>query len=65
MVYLTETEKSALDSMACQKGKKRSELIREAVDHMINQYNGCTSHNVLDRAVGIWSDGEESLVFSK
>lgn len=33
-IYLTESEISALDSLAVQRGRKRSELIREAIKYI-------------------------------
>jgi len=37
-IYLTEEERQALKSMAANTGRKQSELIREAIDQMIEKY---------------------------
>ncbi len=55
-IYLTERQRKELDSIAKTSGKKQSELIREAVDRLIDQ-EGCTRRKaVLQQAAGIWKD---------
>ena len=63
-IYLTEVEMSALDTLAVQRGKKRSELIREAIDHLIDKYDSSKRQRVLERAAGMWRDRDDLPDFS-
>ena len=55
-IYLTDKQRSELAFIAKNLGKKQSEIIREAVDRLIDQ----SSHNrrelVLREAAGIWKN---------
>ena len=55
-IYLTERQRDELAAIAKAAGKKQSELIRDAVDRLIDQ----SAHNrrevVLREAAGIWRD---------
>jgi metal-responsive CopG/Arc/MetJ family transcriptional regulator len=64
-IYLTEGEVSALDTLAARKGKKRSELIREAIDNLVDKYNSNKRQEVLDRVAGIWKDRDDLPDFSE
>jgi hypothetical protein len=55
-IYLTERQRDKLFSMAKTAGKKQSELIREAVDRLINQKSRSTREAVLRQAAGIWKN---------
>ncbi len=37
-IYLTENEKNALQNISSETGKKQSELIRQAVDSLIEKF---------------------------
>ncbi len=64
-IYLTERQKAELAAMAKALGKKQSELIREAVDRLIEQ-NGKTSRQaVLKEAAGIWKERADLPDFGK
>ena len=55
-IYLTEHQRDELALIARTSGKKQSVLIREAVDHLIDQ-EGCSRRKaVLRKAAGIWKD---------
>jgi len=58
-VYLTESEMSALEALAVQKGKKKSQLIREAIDNLLEKYNSSKRQKILDRAAGMWKDRDD------
>ncbi len=58
-IYLTETEKTALNDLAATTGKPQSELIREAVDAFIGQSNKNRREAVLERAAGLWKDRDD------
>jgi hypothetical protein len=55
-IYLTERQRDKLVAMAKTAGKKQSELIREAVDRLINQKGRSTREAVLRQAAGIWKN---------
>ena len=58
-VYLTEQERDELAALAKATGKKQSELIREAVDRLIEQSAGRRREGVLERAAGMWKDRDD------
>jgi hypothetical protein len=55
-IYLTENQRNELATMAKAIGKKQSELIREAIDRLIDQTGRGRRESVLRKAVGIWKD---------
>ena len=55
-IYLTEQQRNELATMAKSAGKKQSELIREAIDRLINQAGSSHRELVLRKAAGIWKD---------
>jgi len=58
-VYLTDEERDELAALAQATGKKQSELIRDAVDRLIEQSSTTRRHVVLDRAAGMWKDRDD------
>lgn len=56
-IYLTEQQQSALRTMAGNTGRSQSELIREAVDRLIEQTLSNDRGPVLGAAAGLWVDG--------
>lgn len=55
-IYLTERQRDELAAIAEASGKKQSELIREAVDQLIDQAGSGRRDVVLREAAGIWKD---------
>lgn len=55
-IYLTDRQKTELEIISKTLGKKQSELIREAVDRLIDQTGRSRRENVLREAAGIWKD---------
>jgi chromosome segregation and condensation protein ScpB len=55
-IYLTERQRDELAAIAETCGKKQSELIREAVDQLIDQAGSGRRDVVLREAAGIWKD---------
>ncbi|MBW1780242.1 MAG: ribbon-helix-helix protein, CopG family [Deltaproteobacteria bacterium] len=55
-IYLTEHQRDELATMAKSAGKKQSELIREAIDRLINQSGSSHRELVIREAAGIWKD---------
>ncbi len=55
-IYLTERQRHELAAIAKTAGKKQSELIREAVDNLIDQSGRSRREAVLREAAGIWKD---------
>ncbi|MBW1892796.1 MAG: ribbon-helix-helix domain-containing protein [Deltaproteobacteria bacterium] len=55
-IYLTERQRAELAAISKILGKKQSELIREAVDRLIDQTGQSRREVVLRKAAGIWKD---------
>lgn len=55
-IYLTESERIALQSMAAQTGRTQSELIREAIDQFIGLHQGGDRTKLLEKGRGLWQD---------
>ncbi len=55
-IYLTDKQRSELAVIAKDTGKKQSEIIREAVDRLIEQSSHNRREMVLREAAGIWKD---------
>ncbi|MBU2513659.1 BRCT domain-containing protein [bacterium] len=55
-IYLTDRQRSELAAISKALGKKQSELIRETVDHLIDQAGDKRRRIVLQEAAGIWKD---------
>jgi Arc/MetJ-type ribon-helix-helix transcriptional regulator len=58
-IYLTERQRDELASIAKTSGKKQSELIREAVDRLIDQTGSSRRETVLREAAGIWKNRKD------
>ena len=55
-IYLTDRQRSELEAISKSSGKKQSELIREAVDRLIDQESHKRRTIVLKEAAGIWKN---------
>ena len=55
-IYLTEKERDALLSLSSHNEKKLSELIREAVDDLIEKNSQQQRKSVIERAAGLWKE---------
>ncbi|HVO83213.1 MAG TPA: ribbon-helix-helix protein, CopG family [Syntrophobacteria bacterium] len=55
-IYLTERQRKELAAMAKAARKKQSELIREAVDRLIDQSGRSRREAALRAAAGIWKN---------
>ena len=55
-IYLTDRQRAELAAISKALGKKQSELIREAIDHLIDQTGHSWREIVLREAAGIWKD---------
>jgi len=55
-IYLTEDQRDELAAIAKTVGKKQSELIRDAIDLLIDQAGSSHRELVLRQAAGIWKD---------
>jgi predicted transcriptional regulator len=55
-IYLSQTEKSALEQLARQTGKSQSALIRQAIDDLINSHLPQDRLASLQQARGMWRD---------
>ena len=64
-VYLTENQREELAAIAKAEGKKQSELIREAIDRLIDQAGSNRREVVLRETAGIWKDRTDLPDFKK
>ena len=64
-IYLTEQQRNRLAAIAKKAGKKQSELIREAIDRLIEQAGSVRRDSVLREAAGIWKDRTDLPDFEK
>ena len=55
-IYLTEEQRDELAAIAKTFGKRQSELIREAVDRLIDRADSRRRDAVLREAAGIWKN---------
>jgi len=55
-IYLTEEERAGLNALAESTGKKQAQLIREAVDRLIDVASESRRGSVLSSAAGMWRD---------
>jgi metal-responsive CopG/Arc/MetJ family transcriptional regulator len=55
-IYLTQKERDELAALAESTGKKQSELIRDAVDQLIERSSKARRHAALEAVCGIWKD---------
>jgi len=55
-IYLTERQRDELAAIAKIAGKKQSELIREAIDRLVDQAGHSRRETILREAAGIWKD---------
>lgn len=58
-IYLTEDEQQALRVLSRRTGKTQSELIRQAVDQMLEQHQVHDRTSMLRQARGLWSGRED------
>lgn len=58
-VYLTKTEREELAALAEATGKKQSELIREAIDAMLDRSSDARLQAAINAAVGMWKDRKD------
>jgi hypothetical protein len=63
-IYLTEEERTAIQALAVAAGKPQSEIIREAVDHLIARSSTAHRDAILDAAAGLWQDRDDLPDFS-
>ncbi|NQU40311.1 MAG: CopG family transcriptional regulator [Lentisphaerae bacterium] len=55
-IYLTEEERTGLGTLGEATGKKQAQLIREAVDQMLDTASDRRRASVLSSAAGMWRD---------
>lgn len=58
-MYPTDRQRTELEIISKTLGKKQSELIREAVDRLIDQKRLSRRESALREAAGIWKDRED------
>lgn len=63
-IYLTDRQRAALAALARTAGKRQSELIREAVDRLLDERGGHRRDAALRQAAGLWKDRTDLPDFS-
>lgn len=58
-IYLTDNQRSKLTVIARDTGKKQSEIIREAIDRLLDQTNQDSKKNAVKAAAGIWKNRDD------
>ncbi len=58
-IYLTDRQRLKLSVIAKNTGKKQSEIIREAIDRLIDQSDQNQKQAVLKEAAGIWKNRDD------
>jgi len=58
-IYLTDHQRDELAAIAKTVGKNQSELIREAVDRLIDEESHTRREAVLRDAAGMWKDRDD------
>jgi predicted DNA-binding protein len=58
-IYLTDHQREQLAAIAKTIGKKQSELIREAVDQLIDEKSYTRRKAILHEAAGIWKGRDD------
>ena len=64
-IYLTEQQRAGLAILSEIQGKKQSELIREAIDILIEQASQERRKKILSATAGIWKDRSDIPDFKK
>lgn len=62
-IYLTEHEQTALKALTRQTGKSQSELIRDAVDRLLAQFDSRSRLDKLRAARGMWKNRDDLADF--
>jgi hypothetical protein len=58
-IYLTDQQRAKLAVIAKNMGKKQSEIIREAIDRLIEQTGRNRKNTALKEAAGIWKNRDD------
>ena len=58
-IYLTERQRDELKAMAKSAGKKQSELIREAIDRLIDDSSQRARREALGSLAGMWKNRKD------
>ena len=58
-IYLTDRQRAELSIIAKNLGKKQSEIIREAIDRLIDQTGENRKKMALRQAAGIWKNRKD------
>ena len=58
-IYLTDKQRSELSVIAKNLGKNQSEIIREAIDRLIDQAGRNRKESALQKAAGIWKNRKD------
>lgn len=62
-IYLTEDERDGLNRLAKSTGLKQSELIRRAVDQLIDQHSYQRQAEIIGKTAGMWRERSDLPAF--
>jgi hypothetical protein len=60
-IYLTEREQGALRELAARTGRSQSQLIRDAIDRLIDSSAAASRSRILEEAAGLWPEDRIDL----
>ena len=58
-IYITDKERESLQSLAKQTGKSQSELIRQAIERLLDQFTKVDRGELFTQAKGMWKDRKD------
>lgn len=58
-IYLTEEEKAAIEKLSDERGTTQSDIIREAIEHYLEEVTLEEKRSRLMAAAGMWKDKED------
>ena len=58
-INLTEQERNALQEISRRTGKTEDELVREALEQFISQFQNEDQRKLMQKARGIWKDRQD------
>jgi len=64
-IYLTKSERMALNAIVEQTKRSQSQLIREAIDQFIEHFKSQNRKVILSRAAGLWAKRKDLPDFKK
>ena len=58
-IYITDKERESLQTLSKQTGKTQSELIRQAIERLLDQFTKADRSELFIQAKGMWKDRKD------